>query len=68
MAIRVTVEIDCKGKKDKVSALANSGFETEDAEILVPWAFVREKLGLSIKKGKPVTYRAAAGKEVMANR
>ncbi|MCH8318660.1 MAG: hypothetical protein IIA88_09225 [Bacteroidetes bacterium] len=61
MAVRLTIEINSAAT---VSALANSGYETDECEILVPLPFAKDNMGLSLKDGKAITYIAADKKEV----
>ena len=64
MAVRLLIEIQISTVKANVSALANSGYETIEPEILVPLSFAENNIGLSIKNLKKVAYQAAAHKEV----
>lgn len=62
MAIRVKVELSYGGRKARVTALANSGYETDEPEILVPKTFAVKNFRV-LKRGKFVTYRAVGGQE-----
>ncbi|MBW8051148.1 MAG: hypothetical protein FVQ77_12575 [Cytophagales bacterium] len=64
MAVRLPIEINVSSVKANASALANSGYETIEPEILVPLSFAKNNLGLSTEDGKKVAYQAAAHKEV----
>ena len=64
MAVRVPIEITFGSQKVNVSAIANSGYETNEPEIIIPLSFGKEKFGISENKGKEVEYRAAGRQEV----
>ena len=64
MAVRLPVEIQFSSMKANASALANSGYETIEPEILVPEPFAKNNLGLSTEDGIKITYEAADHKEV----
>ncbi len=63
MAVRVRVEIEYKGRKGSAVALANSGYESREAEVLVPFSYAKEFLRVK-GKGKKEKYLAAGRTEV----
>ena len=64
MAVRLPIEITFSSKSVKVSAIANTGYETNEPEILVPLSFATKRLGVAEGHGKEVTYQTAGGQEV----
>ncbi|MEZ0346161.1 MAG: hypothetical protein ABWK01_06395 [Infirmifilum sp.] len=63
MGVRVRIRVELAGKIVETAALANSGFETEDPQLLVPHAFLLRN-GISVESlGKPVVaeYDTAGG-------
>ena len=64
MAVRLQIEITHSSNAVKVSAIANAGYETDECEILVPLPFAKNNMGLSLEKGREVTYIAADKKEI----
>ena len=64
MAVRLSIEITYSSRKVNVTALANSGYETNEPEIVVPLSFAKEQFGISESHGKQIDYQTAGRQEV----
>lgn len=61
MAVRVKVRIELAGKTIECVAIANSGYEAEDPEIVLPLPLVRDVIPRRNMRG--VKYTVAGGRE-----
>ncbi len=61
MAVRVKVRIALGGHSVQVVAIANTGFETDDAQLLLPVAIGKHLRGTRASKATPIRYATAGG-------
>ncbi|MBW8050487.1 MAG: hypothetical protein FVQ77_09140 [Cytophagales bacterium] len=64
MAVRLPIEITFCSKTVKVTAIANTGYETNEPEILMPLSLAANQLGIKESQGKEITYQTAGRQDV----
>lgn len=61
MAVRVKIEIALGTRSVQVVAIANTGFESDDPQILLPAAIAKRLQGTRASKAAPLRYATAGG-------
>jgi len=64
MGVRIRIKIETGGCTEEVVALANSAFESEEPEIVLPYSLAT-RLGFSLKECRKAVYRTAGGGAIL---